>query len=67
MTEVSVRCELQRIFLRLREQNVARYTDIILSTARKLFALLLCTSETRNQAILQFVDEEITDSDLPFC
>jgi hypothetical protein len=65
MAEVSVRCGLQRIFPRLREQNVARYTDKILSTS-KLFALLLCTSETRIQAILQFVDEEITDSDLPF-
>lgn len=64
VTEESVKTELRTIYPSLSDKKILSYTTSICQDAKKLFAILLCGVKTNY--IANFLDEGITDQDLPF-
>ena len=59
--------ELRKIFPTIEEKSLDSYAASIFSTSKKLFAVLLCTSAgIQSRAISKFIEESVTDADLPF-
>lgn len=64
MTYQNVKEELRQMDPKMEEQCLARYANYICTSAKKIFAILLCG---QNRCfIFSFVDEGISDKDLPF-
>jgi hypothetical protein len=64
VSEREVKRELRKIHPSLDELRILSYTSSICRTSRKLFALLICCK--KGSYICEFLDEGITDQDLPF-
>ena len=64
VTYNSVAAELRRIDPKASDTQVSRHTSSICSSAMKLFTVLLCG--TKSSYITKFLDDGITDRDLPF-
>jgi hypothetical protein len=69
-THVMVRDELRKVFpAKEEEERVLEDATYICANAKKIFSILLCgfgESKKRVRDIRKFVDERISDSDLPF-
>lgn len=70
VNESTIRKALQTIYPTLADRDQRRlqqYTATISVRSKRLFAILVCGENAVRQSIWEFIEEGITDADLPLC
>jgi hypothetical protein len=69
VTHSKVEIALKNIYQHMAEDSTTlrRYSANIYPQSKRIFAILISGDELFRQAIKKFVDEGVTDEDLPFC